>query len=355
MPGVESTIDVESVFGQKKPVRLLTTLLLNETIPHAFLFFGPEGVGKKAAATAFAMACNCMARGERTRDTKIRFDPYSIPDQIAEKRPCGDCKSCRKIESGSHPDIILIQPSGSFIRIDQIRHLCSTLAMKPYEARLRVVIISDAQTMNASSGNALLKVLEEPPDKTIIILTATRVSDLLPTIVSRCRHIRFNPIPRRRIETVLIENGGTDGDDAEKIAIMANGSVSKALSIANPKNKINWINRRTWLIYEVQSLPTRPIPSRLAFAAILSKNKDALADSLKVIEFWFRDLVVYKYNSERIINTDLRKKIQQASQQMSVVSLLTKIKNIHSARKNIQANTNLRLTLEVLIMQLSKV
>jgi len=353
----ESIIGFGSIVGQEQPIRLLTTLLQNETIPHALLFLGADGVGKKSTALAFAMACNCRVRrkGDLSADTKIRDDHRTIPDQTIQSGPGDCCPSCRKIKSGNHPDVILVEPSGPFIRIDQVRSLCSTLAMKPYEARLRVVIMSDAQAMNPSAGNALLKVLEEPPDKTVLILTAMQTSDLLPTIVSRCQHIRFNPIPRKHLEALLVEKRGTHPDDAKIIATMANGSVSKAFSVTGKKKSINWINRRIWLIDEVQSLSMRPIAARLAFAARLAKDKEALGDSLEVLKSWFRDLVVWKYHSGRILNTDLRSKIQRASQNMTVASILSKINNLHAAQKNIKANTNLRLTLEVLIMRLAKV
>ena len=353
----KSTIGFESIFGQEQPIRLLTTLLQNGTIPHALLFIGIEGVGKKTAAMALAMACNCMAvkPTHHSERMKTRSDGNMPYDRTTTTNPCGCCKSCRKIESGNHPDIILLKPSGSYIKIGQIRDLCSTLAMKPYEARCRVVIISDAQAMNPSAGNALLKVLEEPPDRTILILTALQTSDLLPTIVSRCQHIRFNPVSRKNIESFLIQRHGANPDEAKIIAIMASGSLSKAVSIITSPNKINWINRRIWLINEVESLPVSSIRSRMAFAEKLSKSKDILAESLEVIKFWFRDLVVCKYYPENIINSDLNHRIQRASRKLNVISLISKIDDIESAQKNIQANTNLRLTLEILIMRLAKV
>ena len=109
------------------------------------------------------------------------------------------------------------------------------------------------------------------------------------------------------------------------------------------------------MIDEVQSLSMRPMAARLAFAARLAKDKEALGDSLEVVKSWFRDLVVWKYHSGRILNTDLRSKIQRASQNMTVASILSKINNLHAGQKNIKANTNLRLTLEVLIIRLAKV
>ena len=347
----------ESILGQEKPIRLLKTLIRNETIPHALLFLGIEGVGKKTTAMATAMASNCMDYGDDNlpEEKKIRANRSTIQKITTKSGICGCCKSCGKIKSGNHPDIILIEPTGNFIRIDQIRNLCNTLTMKPYEARLRVVIISDAQAMNPAAGNALLKMLEEPPDRTVLILTAVHTSDLLPTIVSRCQHIRFSPIPHNHIEALLIEKHGASHDDARIVATMANGSISKAISMVRHTSKINWIKRRAWLFNSVETLSLMSIPSRLAFAENLSKNKVTLAESLEVMKSWFRDLVIYKFHPEQIMNKDLREKIQQNSKKMAVDSLLSKIDDIHLAQKNIQANTNLRLTLEVLIMRLAKV
>jgi len=226
--------------------------------------------------------------------------------------------------------------------------------MKPYEARLRVAIITDAQTLNPPAGNALLKVLEEPPDQTIFILTAPHASDLLPTIASRCHHIRFNPISRENLTDRLVEKQGLDPGDAAIFATIANGSYSKAVSMIRPNSRDNWISRRNWLANEVGSLSSRSIGLRLAFASQLLKNKDILQDSLEIIKSFLRDLVICKYYPEKIINKDLTDKIQYASQQMTVASILSKITDIQTAQKDIRANANLMLTLEVLVMRLAK-
>ena len=140
MPGLESLIN------QERPIRILTTLLRNRTLPHAFLFTGTEGVGKQAAAIALATACNCqeknpglMAEDRSNHDS----DKPSVKPDFTALDSCGVCKSCKKIESGNHADIIRIQPSGSFIKIAQIRALVHTLTLRPYEAKIRVVVISD--------------------------------------------------------------------------------------------------------------------------------------------------------------------------------------------------------------------
>ncbi len=347
MPGFESLI------GQEHPVRLLTNLLQNRTIPHALLFTGIEGVGKRTAALMFAMACNCTNNRSECYSEHNKTI-YCSNGKFSAASPCGRCRSCKKIQSGNHPDIIRIKPSGHSIKIAQIRALCHTLAMKPYEAGMRVVIISDAHAMNPEAGNALLKVLEEPPDRTILILTAAQTSDLLPTVVSRCQHIRFYPVSRKSLETYLIDKYEFDMDDANIIAVLANGSISKALFMIDPKNKTDWKNIRNWLINEVESLSLRSIGSILAFADRLSRNKDTLLDSLGMIKSWMRDLIVCKYCPDKIINNDLRDRIQCASQKTTATSLLEKIRAIETAIKDIRANSNLRLTMEVLVIRLAK-
>lgn len=328
------------IINQEHPKRILTACLKTGHIPNAFLFTGKRGVGKRITAITFAMARNCMGK------------------ELDTTEPCGRCTSCLKIKSGNHPDIITISPSGSNIKIAQIRSLCHVLAMKPYEARLRVVIISDAQTMNPSAGNALLKVLEEPPAKTILILTATQSSDLLATIVSRCQHIRFNPISTDNIVKMLIDKEGVDVEEAVVVANIADGSLSRAISMVKSSHKTNWLDQRKWLINAIgldqpKSMSMQPIGLLLAYAERLSKNKSTISGFLEVMLSWLRDLVIYKYSPEKIINRDLIDKVQCASQQIDIKSLFSKIEAVQAAQRNIEAKANLKLTLELLMMRLA--
>jgi len=350
----------DSITDQKRPVRILAAFLQKRNIPHALLFTGIEGVGKKDAALTFAMACNCTGKKHKQADPFL--DHLSSKNNLpADVNPCGSCRSCRKIKSGNHPDIIRIKPSGAFIKIDQIRDFCDILALKPYEARVRAVIISDAHTMNSSASNALLKMLEEPPDNSILILTACQTSDLLPTIVSRCQHIRFNPVSEKSIENRLIENQGLTPDKASIIAAMANGSIAKAFALSSS----NWINRRNWLLnamgpdqsdqYNQHGASfSMSLTMLMAFADMLKKNKDFLFDSLEIMKSWLRDLVIYNFYPEKVINKDLTDKIHYASQDIDIHSLLIKIHAIQTAQKDIQSNANLRLTLETMMMRIGR-
>ncbi len=211
----------ESVIDQQKPIGILRALLEQSSVAHALLFTGIDGVGKQKTARMFAMAVNCeLYRGDTTSQISV--------DSV----PCGQCVSCRKITSGNHPDVLHIQPQGNLIRIDQIRALGRTLAMKPYEARYRVVMISDAHRMNPESANALLKMLEEPPEQTLLVLTASETADLLPTVVSRCQLVRFNPISIPSICRELVSRCDLSSDAARVVAAMAGGSMGRAIAMS---------------------------------------------------------------------------------------------------------------------------
>lgn len=344
MPGFASLVD------QKRPVRLLTAALVSGNLPHAFLFTGLEGIGKKTTAIAFAMACNCIKL--QTHSVVNSSNKDAPADKLGHNdiEPCGRCRSCKKIISKNHPDIHIIKPSGDILKVDQIRELCRKLVLKPYEALIRLAIIADAHRLNAEAGNTLLKTLEEPPEHTVFILTALQASDLLPTIASRCQHIRFNPITRHSLQTYIENNFGLAPGQASAIASMAGGSITRAETMT----KTDWISRRNWIINEIEALPARSINYRLAFAEALSKNKDWVFTAFEIMKHWLRDVVICKHCPEKIINMDLSDKIKTASKQTPVGLLISKIKAIEKAERDIKANANLRLTLDTLTITLSK-
>ncbi|HAO22130.1 MAG TPA: DNA polymerase III subunit delta' [Desulfobacteraceae bacterium] len=295
--------EIAPIVGQENALSLLSVLLGKGRVPHALLFTGIEGAGKRAAAIRFAMMCNCLS-----------------PDA-----PCGTCRSCRNIVSGVHPDVHLIEPSGAFIKIDQIREIGGILAMKPYEAKMRVVIICSAGAMNPEASNALLKMLEEPPDRTILILTTHQKSDLLPTILSRCQLIRFMPV------------------------------------LQNPEQDDDLIRHQERLLNELSSLSSKPLNALLAFAESLSKDKEQIQDDLNIILSWFRDIALCRFslekgqpcNARNLRNQTMKEMIEAQAYNMPKELILKKIDAVYSAMKNIRANSNTRLTMDLLVMRLA--
>jgi DNA polymerase III subunit delta' len=199
--------------GQEVAVSALLGALESASPGHAWLFVGPEGVGRRPAAFAFAAALNCDRGG------------------------CGECESCRKILRNAHPDVHLVVPEGQQILVDQIRGsttdrgVIPEASRTPIEGRAKVFLIEDAAQMNLHAANALLKVLEEPPaDVTFILVTAD--GDALPeTVVSRCRRVDFVPLGPQAIRRVLVEQHGLDGERAAWAARVG-GNLARALRMA---------------------------------------------------------------------------------------------------------------------------
>jgi DNA polymerase-3 subunit delta' len=166
----------DDVKGHEHVKALLRDCCLTGRVPHALIFAGPRGVGKTRLALEFFMALNCQA---------------------LEGQACGSCPSCIKAASGNHPDLVTITPRGSWIVVDDVRDVIGGLALRPFEGRTRFMVIESAEALNVQAANALLKTLEEPPDSTVIVLVSHRPTLLLPTVISRCRLIRFQDAPGR--------------------------------------------------------------------------------------------------------------------------------------------------------------
>jgi len=334
---------------QKLPVRILSTALHSGKLPNAYLFAGLEGIGKKTAAMAFAMACNCYDLQKFTESAPPKNSP---PDKFEQDaiEPCGHCRSCKKILTGNHPDIHIIKSAGEILKIDQIRELAGKLVLKPYEAKIRVVIIFDAHKLNPEAGNSLLKILEEPPEKTIFILTTKQVSDLLTTISSRCQKIPFNPIALQSLQSYIESNFRIPPNEARVIASVAGGSKTHAEMMASS----GWSEKRKGIIDVFDTLPSKSINFCLAFAETLTKNKDWLFSAFEIMKSWIRDIAVYHYAPKKIINIDLMDRLQKAAEKSSIESLLIKMEAIDKAEQDIKSNANLRLTIDTLMIKLSE-
>ncbi len=224
-------------------------------IPNALLFTGLPGSGKKQAAYRFAKAVNCA--GKRAQ-------------------PCNQCRSCRKINTNQHPDMIVVAPAKSqkTVLISQIREMIARTGTRPHEASYRMVLITEAGQMNPQAQNALLKELEEPPEKTFFILLARERSGLLPTILSRCQSLRFPPLSGSALAAhlsalysidtqwagIAAATAGTDMDLAEILvgAPETGASESQEKPGTGSGSGLDWQTTRPWMIRQLCRLISRP-------------------------------------------------------------------------------------------------
>lgn len=199
----------------------LSAMLRSGRIPNALMFLGGEGLGQAEAALCLGMAANCANPGEGSGPFGL-FGPCS---------PCGTCPSCRKILSGNHQDFLSIRRDGAFVKKGAVKEMLSALSMRLGEGRHRFAVVHDAAFMNRESANALLKSLEEPPPSTTFILIAAYSADLLPTIVSRSRPVRFPPVPADTVEKWLAERLGAPAEAARACAALSGNGLAKAVEL----------------------------------------------------------------------------------------------------------------------------
>ncbi len=330
MNRVESNYRFGALLDQERPVFILRSFLESKRIPHALLFTGPDGVGKRTAATVFSMALNC---GEPNADSGIE--------------PCGACRSCRLIRKDQHPDMHVLGSEGNGIRVAQVRELLSAISLKPMEARFRVIRIPDAQKLNLESGNALLKVIEEPPARTIFILSAPAAGDVLPTLTSRSQQIRFHPLSDTSVARLLSVITGVAPDPLSLPASLSGGSMRRALRLMDPE----WQTLRNWLV-PVLTGPDRNDPLRmLTVADRLAGDQARLSDALEIIESIYRDALVVLSRHTGIYNRDHGDAIAAMAAAVPSAIWLQRIEAVRSARKALESNAAMRLALEVMLLR----
>jgi DNA polymerase III subunit delta' len=302
------------IIGQKRPTDILQKALSMNRVAHAYLFHGPDGVGKEALAIEFAKALLC---------------------KDSEKRPCHQCTSCHRVKNFIHPDFIYIFPTpktatvenereilnslaeDAYIRlkpwasptisIERIRELRRTIRLKPLEGK-RVVIIAEADKMTAEAANALLKILEEPPAHMHLILSSSRVNTLLPTIVSRCQEIRFGLLSDDEVQQALVLRKKLEPEQARVLARMSQGNYYRAVEWLEQN-----IGERRDLVIDLLRCCFRDSMSQVQFIEDMLKNfdKNIVKDFLTLAQIWFRDAMICSVSlqrkediSSRIVNFD---------------------------------------------------
>jgi len=215
-------VGAETIVGQERALRVLRSARARDRLPAAYLFTGPEGIGKRTAALELAASLSCEAGGESS---------------------CGACRSCHLVRDGRHPDVLVPERSGNLIPKNPpasggrereasgyLSEIIPRLQFAPVMGRWKVVLLDDAHEITDTAANFLLKTLEEPPSRTLFILVSAAEHRLLPTVISRCQRVRFSPLAEEQVLAILLRRG-TDPALARRAAHLAGGSVGRALGL----------------------------------------------------------------------------------------------------------------------------
>lgn len=328
---------------QAHAVMLLRTAARGDRISHAYLFAGPEGVGRYDAAVAFAQLLNC--------------------ERPAGEDACGECRACRRIAEGRHPDVrivdvergLLLDPDDktkTAIGIDQVRALRHEISFPPLEGRYKVYILARADRMLPEAANSLLKVLEEPPPQVVIILIAETTVPMLPTVVSRCQLVRFSLVPTSAVEQALIQRLGLDPGRARFIGALAGGQLGRAMMWAQSADALEW---RDQVLDLLERLEAADPLERMDAAEAFSKDRERVAELLDAAVFWYRDLLVWQEtrDEKHLINLDRKERVAAVAATVPGSVVSARIAAVEEAKEALRSNAHPRLLLEHLFLRVT--
>jgi len=322
------------VIGHESQIQILARAAARGTPHHAWLFTGPDGVGRHKVAVAFAQALNCEG------------------PTAASGRPCGACPACRRLASGFHPDLIGVEPEHdekadrrrATISVDQVRELQRRLGYRIGDARHRVVIVDPADALGESGANALLKTLEEPPARTVLVLIARTEAAVLRTIRSRCQVLRFGPVPEGRIAAFLVAQGVDPAPAALRARIGA-GSVGRASRLTPEALDARRENVAAFL--DALEGDGRV---RMAFAEGFDKDPERFQEFTWSLQALLRDAVVTSTSAAAAVHADCGDLIARLSARFPPDRALALSERLASSRSRAALNASLRGLVEELVL-----
>jgi len=312
----------QEIAGNSRVKKILRLSLERRRVPNSLLFCGPEGVGKRKAALVMAKALNCL---HKTDDA------------------CDGCQNCRAIDKRIFPDVMEISPAAEVIKIEQMKEMKQLVYLKPMSGRKRVFIIDEAEKMTDEAANSHLKILEEPPLFSHIILVSHNPSLILSTIKSRCQMLSFLPVAKEEIEQALRERG-FDDEKARILALLVRGNLEQAMSL--DWDEIQQRRQEAWALFlaligkEESSLFLRKY-------AFQRRNlvKEDLEQTLELFSSFCRDFVLMKEHGDSalLFNPDYEGRIRESGRFLGFEQALKFLGLIDAALANLDRSLNMSL------------
>ncbi len=328
------------LIGHEAAIRELGRALKADRLSHAYLITGPAHVGKMALSLRLAQAINCLS---------------------PEEAPCLRCSPCRRIGSGQHPDLLVVEPGSTEegrarrdIGIDDVRALQHAAMLNPYEGFSRVFIVNGAELLSEEASNSLLKLLEEPPPRSLLLLLTTAADGLLSTIRSRCRRIDLRPAPVDDIATLLQQQEKLSQDDAGKMARLSLGCPGWAIAAAQDPSILD---ERTEEAGRILRLVAGGIEQRFAYSAELAgtffRERDAAREQLHLWLRWWRDLLLVKEGvSQYTADSDYLEQQRGLAEALTTAQIVGFLQTMARTLDALDANANARIALDVMMLRL---
>jgi len=321
------------LIGHEWAIQLLQGHIENNKLRHAYLITGPSDIGKKNLAIRFIQAICC-------------------PNPKGPGIPCLECPTCLKLQRLEHPDLfpITVEKGSKQIKIDQVRELVRTLSLSPYEASRRFGLLIDFELANRHTQNSLLKTLEEPPGSVILILTAVSASSLFETVASRCEEVKLNPVPIQTTRQGLENLYQIPDDQANFLAHISAGKPELALAYHQDPEILE---RRNNLLNQHYEILRGDSVARFAYANQLTKDPDLVQEMLDTWSSIWHDILMQAGKSGTPIrNIDRQEEIKSIISSLDLQDAKSALNLFRRAYSLLQKNSNLKLTVEDLFLQL---
>ena len=330
------------VVGHAWAVELLAHAVRTGRESHAYLFTGPEQIGKTTLAKAFAQALVCEQAGA----------PSTNGGPSGDGGPCGVCRACRRVSEGRYPDVQIISAEKNWIQIDQIRALQMDASVAPLEGKRKVFVVEEIERATPAAANALLKTLEEPPPHVVLLLTSNRRDMVLPTVLSRCQVLGLRCLPVDDVADALQTRWGVSEDQAGLLARLSGGRLGWAVSAATDMQV--WQTRNKYLD-DLMTLAAEGHVGRLNYAESLSRAGDSVETALGLWATWWRDvLLVQQGQTDAVLNLDRKSQLVQQAPLYRPEQVQGALTDLMQTLRRVRSNVNLRLALDVLLIRLPK-
>ena len=364
----------DQVIGQENIVALLQRAVSSDRVAHAYLFHGPDGVGKRSVALALSRVLQCSGCTTETTcrpcskilrlvhpDVQILLPQPSDaePEDVAERLKLMAKDAYQDVDFVRAPAIVRTGSASSskqaFYAVERIAGtLGHTMNLSPREGTYRIAIITDCETMRVQAANAFLKLLEEPGSQTVFVLTTSRLDLVLPTIQSRCQRIAFPPLSSKDIATELARRDGVATERANTAASMANGSFTRARALAQDED----LGRDRALVLDILRFAfTGNIERQAEIVETLAREgREQVKNLLSLMLSWIRDLGLYRVLGAEapIVNIDQRSSVERFCRNVPDADLEAMASLVEEARRMIEGNVHQRVLLITLTQALGK-
>lgn len=324
----------QEIIGQEHIKEHLLHAMEQNKVSHAYLLQGELGAGKEFIARAFAAALQC---------------------ERGTANACGQCRSCKQIESKNHPDVIWVtHEKPNTIGVEDIRtQLNQDIEIKPYYGPKKIYIISECEKMTVQAQNALLKTLEEPPSYGLIFLLTTNAEALLSTILSRCVVLRMRPVEDSKIEEYLMNKLQIPDYKARVCAAFARGNMGKAKALAESEDFEHIKEEAVSLLKYIQDMEISEI---IAAIKKINDYKFDISNYLDIIMVWFRDILLFKATKDpnALIFSEEIGPIKKIADRSSYEGIEMILESLEKAQNRLSANVNFELTMELLFLTIKE-